>query len=219
MESTANVTEETRVVLMPPPPRAAEILFANAAEKKLYWDRSHYDSPESQMRALAKSKTLYVGNLSFTTRCQHVRALFQSLGVVKAVNMGLDRFRKTPCGFCFVEYERREDALLAVANISGTKLNGRVIRVELDAGFQPGRQYGRGVSGGQVRDERRNRNEPARSGKLKWTPPNQEGNKAGEAGPYGPSEPTSSYSSGDKRGREEDDEEMSAKNARFRGET
>ena len=39
--------------------------------------------------------------------------------------------------------------------LSGTKLDGKMIRVELDAGFQPGRQYGRGVSGGQVRDDRR----------------------------------------------------------------
>jgi nuclear cap-binding protein subunit 2 len=188
-------------------------LFANAAEKKLYWDRSHYDSPESQMRALAKTKTLYVGNLAFSTRSQHVRALFQELGVDKNVHMGLDRFRKTPCGFCFVEYERRDDALLAVANISGTKLDGRVIRVELDAGFQPGRQYGRGVSGGQVRDERRSRVDPARSGKLKWTPPNAVDNQASEASHYGPS-----YNAGEKRGRE-DDEEMSAKNSRFRGDS
>jgi len=218
MESIAVVNEETAVssrIVLPPPPRAADILFANAAEKKLYWDRSHYDSPESQMRALAKSKTLYVGNLAFTTRSQQVRALFQELGVVKAVVMGLDRFRKTPCGFCFVEYEKRDDALLAVANISGTKLNGRVIRVELDAGFQPGRQYGRGVSGGQVRDERRSRVDPARSGKLKWTPPNAAGdNESSEGGQYGSSEPAA----GNKRSREED-EEMSAKNSRFRGET
>ena len=221
MESTGDVNEETNVsrVVMPPPPRAPEILFANAPEKKLYWDRSHYDSPESQIRALAKSKTLYVGNLAFSTRSQHVRALFQELGVVKNVYLGLDRLRKTPCGFCFVEYERREDALLAVANISGTKLDGRVIRVELDAGFQPGRQYGRGVSGGQVRDERRSWVDPARSGKLKWTPPNTSNNKSGEASHYGPSDPAaSSYSAGDKRSRE-DDEEMSAKNSRFRGDT
>lgn len=215
MDSTAAVGSEetTTKIVMPPPPRAPDILFANAAEKKLYWDRSHYDSPESQMRALAKSKTLYVGNLSFSTRSQHVRALFQELGVVKSVHMGLDRFRKTPCGFCFVEYARREDALMAVANISGTKLNGRVIRVELDAGFQPGRQYGRGVSGGQVRDERRNRPDPARSGseRLKWTPPNTaDSSKGDDSGHYGPS-------AGDKRERE-DDEEMSAKNSRFRGE-
>ena len=68
--------------------------------------------------------------------------------------MGLDRFKKTPCGFAFVEFHHRIDALSAVSNLTGTKLDGRVIRVELDAGFKPGRQYGRGAGGGQVRDDR-----------------------------------------------------------------
>lgn len=211
MDTSVAMNEDIKgpKIVLPPPPRAPDILFASAAEKKLYWDRSHYDSPESQMRALAKSKTLYVGNLSFSTRSQHVRALFSKLGVVTEVNMGLDRFRKTPCGFCFVEYERREDALLAVANISGTKLNGRVIRVELDAGFQPGRQYGRGVSGGQVRDERRNRSDSGRTGNLKWTPPNQDSNNESDTA-------ASSYNAGDKRRRDDEDDDDS--NKRFRGE-
>jgi len=68
--------------------------------------------------------------------------------------MGLDRFKKTPCGFAFVKFHHRGCALSAVANLTGTKLDGRVIRVELDAGFKPGRQYGRGAGGGQVRDDR-----------------------------------------------------------------
>jgi len=68
--------------------------------------------------------------------------------------MGLDRFRKVPCGFAFVVFRHRMDALNAVANLTGTKLDGMLIRVELDAGFKPGRQYGRGTSGGQVRDDR-----------------------------------------------------------------
>jgi nuclear cap-binding protein subunit 2 len=66
--------------------------------------------------------------------------------------MGLDRIKKTPCGFAFVIYKRRKDALNAML-LSGSRLDGRVIRVELDAGFQPGRQYGRGKKGGQVRDD------------------------------------------------------------------
>ena len=68
--------------------------------------------------------------------------------------MGLDRFKKFPCGFAFVEFRHRIDALGAVANLTGTKLDGMLIRVELDAGFKPGRQYGRGTNGGQVRDDR-----------------------------------------------------------------
>lgn len=134
----------TKKYILPPPPSAPSLLTADAAEKKLYWDRSHYDSKEAQMRALALSSTLYIGNLAFSTRVAHLKALFSTIGPVKAINMGLDRFQKTPCGFAFVEYASRSDALDAVAFLSGSKLDDKIIRVELDAGFKPGRQYGRG---------------------------------------------------------------------------
>ena len=197
--------------LSPPLPRAAELLFSNSTiEKKLYWDRSHYDSPDSQMKALAVSSTLYIGNLAFSTRSAHIRSHFGQIGPVKRVQMGLDRFLKTPCGFCFVEYHDRKDALQAVANLSGTKLDGRVIRVELDAGFQPGRQYGRGVSGGQVRDDRRNRSDPARKRqKLNWTPPPSVTNNNNA-----PKE-TSYYGANDSEKQDQSDNTMEDKNPRF----
>lgn len=56
--------------------------------------------------------------------------------------MGLDRFQKTPCGFCFVEYYTHQDALDCMKYIGGTKLDERIIRTDLDPGFQEGRQYG-----------------------------------------------------------------------------
>ena len=56
--------------------------------------------------------------------------------------MGLDRFSKTPCGFCFVEYYTHQDALDCMKYIGGTKLDERIIRTDLDPGFQEGRQYG-----------------------------------------------------------------------------
>ncbi len=64
--------------------------------------------------------------------------------------MGLDRLKKTPCGFCFVEYYTRSDALDAQKFINGTKVDERVIRTDFDPGFKTGRQYGRGKTGGQV---------------------------------------------------------------------
>lgn len=139
-----------------PPPRAA-LLLPSTTESRLYWDRSTYDSPAAQRQALTQSRTLYVGNLSFSTRSAQLRSHFHKIGPVEKIIMGLDRVQKTPCGFAFVVYRSRPDALAAVAHLSGTWLDGNVIRVELDAGFQPGRQYGRGVSGGQVRDDRRKR--------------------------------------------------------------
>jgi len=47
-------------------------------------------------------------------------------------------------------YYSREDAEDAVKYISGTMLDDRPIRVDFDWGFEEGRQWGRGRSGGQV---------------------------------------------------------------------
>jgi len=52
----------------------------------------------------------------------------------------------------------------AVRFLGGLKLDERFIRVDFDWGFVEGRQYGRGRSGGQVRDEHRIDFDPGRGG-------------------------------------------------------
>lgn len=79
-----------------------------------------------------------------------IYTLFGKVGAVRRVLMGLDRNTKTPCGFCFVIYHTRKDALAAVKYLNGTKLDNRQLRVDIDYGFEEGRQFGRGRSGGQV---------------------------------------------------------------------
>ncbi|VDP14356.1 unnamed protein product [Soboliphyme baturini] len=54
-------------------------------------------------RLLSISCTLYVGNMSFYTSEEQVHELFSRAGDVRRIIMGLDRHKKTPCGFCFVE--------------------------------------------------------------------------------------------------------------------
>lgn len=49
-------------------------------------------------------------------------------------------------------------------HVSGTKLDERIIRCDLDLGYKEGRQFGRGKSGGQVRDEHRQDYDPGRGG-------------------------------------------------------
>jgi nuclear cap-binding protein subunit 2 len=102
---------------------------------------------------LKKSATLYVGNLSFYTNEEQLYQLFGKCGEVKRIIMGLHKIDLTPCGFCFVEYHSRDDARNAMRYINGTRLDDRLIRTDWDPGFKPGRQYGRGRSGGQVRDD------------------------------------------------------------------
>nr|AUW30722.1 putative nuclear cap binding protein subunit 2 [Cladonia uncialis subsp. uncialis] len=104
-------------------------------------------TPEEPEDPLKDAATLYVGNLSFYTTEEQIHELFAKCGEIKRLVMGLDRFHKTPCGFCFVEYYNHQDAL-----------------DYLDPGFQEGRQYGRGKSGGQVRDEYRDEYDPGRGG-------------------------------------------------------
>ena len=42
--------------------------------------------------------------------------------------MNVLQFKRTPCGFCFVEYYTRQDTEAAQAYINGTRLDDRIIR-------------------------------------------------------------------------------------------
>ena len=84
--------------------------------------------------------------------------------------MGLNRYTFRPAGFCFVEcahcrlrfhmsclhlcrYYQRQHAIDAVCFCNGATLDDMEIRCELDPGFQKGREFGYGLSGGQSVDD------------------------------------------------------------------
>mmetsp|Transcript_8568 Transcript_8568/g.25760 ORF Transcript_8568/g.25760 Transcript_8568/m.25760 type:complete len:219 (+) Transcript_8568:75-731(+) len=136
-----------------------------------YKDRRFGGSQDERQKKLAVSTTLYVGNLSFYTSEEQIWMAFSRCGEVKRIIMGLNQHTKTPCGFCFVEYFTREDAQNAIWHINGLKVDERYIRVDWDTGFEPGRQYGRGRSGGQVRDEMRTDYDAGRGGYGKAAQP------------------------------------------------
>ncbi|CAG8208852.1 unnamed protein product [Penicillium salamii] len=123
--------------------------FGGKNKRRRYNDEEEQQEQEKADNKLKNATTLYVGNLC---------------GEIKRLVMGLDRFNKTPCGFCFVEYYTHQDALDCLKYVGGTKLDERIIRTDLDPGFEEGRQFGRGKSGGQVRDEYREEYDPGRGG-------------------------------------------------------
>ncbi|XP_053130267.1 nuclear cap-binding protein subunit 2 [Hemicordylus capensis] len=129
-----------------------------------YRDQHFKGSRYLQEKALKNSCTLYVGNLSFYTTEEQIHELFSKCGDVKRIVMGLDKVKKTPCGFCFVEYYTRAEAEHSMRFINGTRLDDRIIRTDWDAGFKEGRQFGRGRTGGQVRDEYRTDYDVGRGG-------------------------------------------------------
>ncbi len=111
---------------------------------------------------LKTSSTIYIGNLSFHTTETQLYQLFSFCGKIKRVIMGLNRLNKKPCGFAFIEYMDKESAKLAKATLTGTLLDNKLIRVDIDTGFEEGRQYGRGKFGNQIRDEIYKGNDPER---------------------------------------------------------
>ncbi len=167
----------------------SKLTSLHLVQKRRRDNHRNHDGAEPEAPAedpLANATTLYVGNLyvgvflrrqgvdepwqhpnhsrSFYTTEEQVYELFSKCGEIKRLIMGLDRFNKTPCGFCFVEYYTHQDALDCMKYIGGTKLDERIIRTDLDPGFEEGRQYGRGKSGGQVRDEYRDDYDEGRGG-------------------------------------------------------
>ena len=68
--------------------------------------------------------------------------------------MGLNKQTFKPCGFCFVEYAKREEARLAIDCLNLVLIDRKRIRIDYDYGFKYSRRFGRGkLSGGQVRDD------------------------------------------------------------------
>lgn len=110
-------------------------LTCHIGQAELTRRRSFYTTEEQIHELFAKYAPLHI-------YLEAVAEISCRCGEIKRLVMGLDRFNKTPCGFCFVEYYNHQDALDCMKYIGGTKLDERIIRTDLDPGFQEGRQYG-----------------------------------------------------------------------------
>mmetsp|Transcript_74258 Transcript_74258/g.206328 ORF Transcript_74258/g.206328 Transcript_74258/m.206328 type:complete len:247 (-) Transcript_74258:75-815(-) len=139
-------------------------LYQELTPQVKYVDKKSGYNKEKWAKAIEVSRTIYVGNLSFYTTEEQIHELFSKCGEVKRVIMGLNRFKKSPCGFCFVEFMTHEQAAQAVDLLNKTHFDERLIRVDWDAGITEGRQYGRGESGDQWRDDFRGDFDAARGG-------------------------------------------------------
>jgi RNA recognition motif-containing protein len=83
------------------------------------------------------SKKLYIGNLSFNTTEDELRAAFQRHGTVDSVAVITDRETGRARGFAFVEMSEPSAAADAIRALDGTDLGGRSIKVD-EAQARPG---------------------------------------------------------------------------------
>ena len=97
---------------------------------------------------------LYVGNISYQTTEDDLRAAFMAFGQIERVSIVTDRDTGQPRGFAFVEMAEKDAAERAIAELNGSDLQGRSITVN-EARPKPSRGGsgggyggGRGGSGG-----------------------------------------------------------------------
>jgi RNA recognition motif-containing protein len=73
-------------------------------------------------------KTIYVGNLPFSSTQAEISDLFGRYGTVHSVNVINDKETGRPRGFAFVEMDP-EEAVKAIDALNGSELGGRSLRV------------------------------------------------------------------------------------------
>lgn len=73
-------------------------------------------------------KTIYVGNLPYTSSDDDIRALFTPFGEVRGVKLITDRDTGRPRGFGFVEMDGPA-ADEAIAALNGQDFGGRTLRI------------------------------------------------------------------------------------------
>jgi cold-inducible RNA-binding protein len=117
---------------------------------------------------------LYVGNLSFQTSSEDLRAHFAQVGNVESASVVEDRMTGRSRGFGFVEMTTPEEAAAAIEQLNGKEFGGRNLTVNEarprtdrgSGGYGGGGNrgggggYGRGRGGDRDRDRGRNDREP-----------------------------------------------------------
>ena len=97
------------------------------------------------------AKKCYVGNMSYDTTEDTLRALFAGIGGVESVNIITDRMSGRPKGFGFVEMATEEDAQTAISQLNGAILDDRQIHVAEASPQRPRSDRGGGGRGGRRR--------------------------------------------------------------------
>jgi RNA recognition motif-containing protein len=75
------------------------------------------------------AKKLYVGNMSYDTTQEQIRALFSEAGEVTEVSLITDRDTGRPKGFGFVEMTTDEGAQEAIKRLNGKIVDARALTV------------------------------------------------------------------------------------------
>lgn len=74
-------------------------------------------------------------------------------GHIKRIIMGRNRRNDLFCGFLFIEFNDRKDAIYYSNLLKGYSMDGNIITADIDYGFTEDRQFGRGFAGGSAQSD------------------------------------------------------------------
>ena len=103
---------------------------------------------------------MFVGNLSYETSQHDLEALFSKVGQVVEVVLPVDRATDQPRGFAFVEFSDPDAVTGAIAQLDGTELGGRTLRVSEARERSPRPSFGGGGESGWTNDRPRKTSRP-----------------------------------------------------------
>ena len=72
---------------------------------------------------------IYVGNLSFQTTDDSLRAAFEAYGQVASAAIIRDKYSGQSRGFGFVEMPEKEEAVAAISGMNDVEIDGRTLTV------------------------------------------------------------------------------------------
>lgn len=79
---------------------------------------------------MEEDKKIYIGNLDYGVSEEDLKKILEEKGLQTAeLKIVMDKFTGRSKGFGFAEFEKKEDAQLAIDSLDGFELKGRRLRV------------------------------------------------------------------------------------------
>jgi len=110
---------------------------------------------------------IFVGNLNYNTTENQLHGLFSEFGVVKSVNIPIDKFTNRSRGFGFVEMEERASGEKAVERLNNTSFDSMNIVVN-EARPRTERREGSSDRGGNRYSDRNSNRYSDRGGNKRY---------------------------------------------------
>lgn len=112
---------------------------------------SHSNTDASLSSAEVDSRSIYVGNVDYSTTPEELQAHFQACGTINRITIQCDKFTGNPKGFAYVEFGEQGAVGSAMA-LNESVFKGRVLKVvgkrmNIPGYNWRGRGRGRGGSG------------------------------------------------------------------------